>query len=586
MIFRQPNRFAIPAARVQTAIFPLIAALSRPGRWGRLIAVICLLPAVAYSQTPAAGQAKIKSAEEKALENVEKLHAEAIAESLAPIRPGVPGKSPFWNERAQRFIFAPAFDFKPVEGSKRYRFAARPEADSRERTFEAGEPWAPLTPIWKDLPVGYVTLKVEALDSEGQVLGEAGKRSFYRAAVFHGPYHERLTEYGQSGRMALESMLGRKHIQNWRRNGKPDPAYRRYCYPSKIIGAVISGMTRYATLSPRPERADEALEIARAAARHLIAVSEPAGAPLEFFPPTYVDDGGKRNPSAIARYIGQLMLTEPVAAACAYLDLYDATHDAALLEAAKRIAATYKRRQLANGTWPLKVVVSNGEPVTPNLVVPIEIVQFLDRLDGSYRITEYREVSRAAMQYILENPLKTFNWESQFEDAEPRPPYRGLSHKQETAIAIYLLDHATEDPRFTGWAEELLRYAEDQFVVWERPLPNPNDENSQETSEHWLTPAALEQFGFYVPIGSSSARVIAAYQKAYEVTGKPLYLAKACALADTLTVAQKELGDGWYPTYLWPNQDREGWINSGVLSAQVLLDLGTLLAEKSRAPSM
>lgn len=39
-----------------------------------------------------------------------RLHAEAVAESLIPIRPGVPGKVPSWNVKARRFTYAPAFD--------------------------------------------------------------------------------------------------------------------------------------------------------------------------------------------------------------------------------------------------------------------------------------------------------------------------------------------------------------------------------------------------------------------------------------------------------------------------------------------
>src|SRR5438067_2333420 len=87
---------------------------------------------------------------------------ESKRESRSPIRPGAPGKAPFWNENAKQFIWAPAFDFKPVKGAKLYRFTATSNS-GKSLYFEATKPWAPLTPIWNDLPVGSIDLKVEAL---------------------------------------------------------------------------------------------------------------------------------------------------------------------------------------------------------------------------------------------------------------------------------------------------------------------------------------------------------------------------------------------------------------------------------------
>src|SRR4051812_38479525 len=56
------------------------------------------------------------------------LHTPVVEESLTPIRPGVPGRAPFWNEHAKQFIWAPAFDFKPVESTRAYRFVVKSES--------------------------------------------------------------------------------------------------------------------------------------------------------------------------------------------------------------------------------------------------------------------------------------------------------------------------------------------------------------------------------------------------------------------------------------------------------------------------
>lgn len=51
----------------------------------------------------------------------EKLNAQARAEYLQPIHPGsADGSVSFWNAYATKFIYAPAFDFKAVEGVKPY----------------------------------------------------------------------------------------------------------------------------------------------------------------------------------------------------------------------------------------------------------------------------------------------------------------------------------------------------------------------------------------------------------------------------------------------------------------------------------
>src|SRR5256885_4350390 len=162
-------------------------------------------------------------------------HQQAIEESLMSIRPGEPGKSPFWNAQARQFIWAPAFDFKAVEHARTYRFAAMSE-DGTSHRFDAPDPWAPLTPIWKDLPIGATTLKVEALDADGKIVGVAGERQFHRAAAFAGSYGKPVVPCDQSAQLALKSLVHEPFIQSWRNSGKPDPAYALYRYASKVIG--------------------------------------------------------------------------------------------------------------------------------------------------------------------------------------------------------------------------------------------------------------------------------------------------------------------------------------------------------------
>ena len=122
-----------------------------------------------------------------------------------PVRPGYEGKNPYWNKFAKKFMFAPAFDFKAVEGAVSYRYTVTqdiPEG-AKSWTFEAEAPNLSLSPVWKDITVGDVILKVEALDNYGKVRDVAGERKFYRDSPFTPPYNSAVRDYKESAILAL-----------------------------------------------------------------------------------------------------------------------------------------------------------------------------------------------------------------------------------------------------------------------------------------------------------------------------------------------------------------------------------------------
>jgi len=489
---------------------------------------------------------------------------QVVKESLLPIRPGIPEKVPFWNEYAKRFIYAPAFNIKVLNAAKNYRFTA--SIDKKKYVFEADHPWSPLTPIWEDLPVGSVTLEVAGLDQNKQIIGITSTRKFYRAAMFSGNYFQSRFSYQESARKALAHLFQRAHYENWLKTGRPDTTYELYCYPAKIIGAVVRSMVLYTKLAP--DNTAKALKISQNAAKYLIKISESAGTPLEYFPPTYAGEA-----RTAGKYQGQNMLIYPAEVGKAYLDLYEKTDEPELFEAALKIAETYSKLQLPGGSWYLKLDSKTGKPVTQNLCIPINIIEFMERLAQQFDVTQFQSNKNLAFNWIVDNCLKTFNWEGQFEDVAPSQPYRNLSKHQACSFAIYLFKHFPEDSNFIKSAEELLRFAEDQFVVWEKPMPQKRWQVAE-----WITPCALEQYSYYVPVDASAAKLIATFQKAYQVTGKKLYLAKAQALANTMTVVQDSV-TGRYPTYWERNQRGKsaGWINCATYDAKVMYDLGKML---------
>jgi len=108
---------------------------------------------------------------------------------------------------------------KPVAEAMTYRFTLVC-SDGKLRSFDAAEPWATLTPVWGEVPVGPIELRVEGLDSSGgQAVGLAGTRSFHRAAEFNGPYGKPVLPYDESARVALRSVIlepfVRPVVRNW-----------------------------------------------------------------------------------------------------------------------------------------------------------------------------------------------------------------------------------------------------------------------------------------------------------------------------------------------------------------------------------
>jgi maltose/maltodextrin transport system substrate-binding protein len=487
-----------------------------------------------------------------------------------PIRPGVPGKAPFWNEKARQFMYPPAFDFKPLVGATTYRFMLTC-ADGKKCSFDAAEPWAALTPVWGDVPAGPVELRVEGLDSDGgKVVGVAGMRSFHRAAEFNGPYGKPVLPYDESARVALRSVIHEPFVQSWRTTAKPDPDYALYRYASKINGSLISGCAMYASQAPRPDDADDAIDIGRRAADYLISISSPAGAPLKHFPPTY--HGAKPTERENDNWT---MLMTPAEAGQGYLDLYDATHDDKYLQAAGRIAETYGKTQRDDGTWPLKVDNTTGKPIAEIELIPSVVINFLDRFDEQYHIDAHRKTRDRAIAWIMANPATTFDWKAQFDDAKVRGAYQNLSKHEACEFAGYLFRHAQDDPSKLALAKDIVRWAEDQFVIWEKP-PDLQPHSPALAAENWFVPCSLEQYAMFEPISGSSAFMIVADVRAHRATGDAMYLRKAESLANALTAAQQH-HSGRYPTRMI-KQDLAYWINSTINTARAMM----MLAEEQK----
>ena len=508
--------------------------------------------------------------------NYSKINALAVKQYNKPIRPGYAGRNPYWNVFSDKFIYAPAFDFQPVDGASRYRFVLTPVDGngSKSLSFVSESANAPLSPVWAKVPVGKTQLQVEALDIKDNVIGIAGERVFFRDYPFAGPYPDAVREYRQAAIMCLLYIHRMPAIQSWLKQQEPDMSYIYNTYPAKIISATIRSELLLAKMLP--QYASQAMTIAKNAAKFLMEQSRPEGEPLAFFPPTYY---GSLKASASKENKSKTMTMEATMAGNAFLDLYDTTGDKQYYDHAIGIADTYLRLQRPDGSMPIKLNYITGEAVNDACAMLDLVLAYFKRLNDDYGIDKYEEARLKGEKWMRDVAVNNFDLTGQFEDVTVLniKPYENLTNCTAATYATYLLsrkDYTAED---LADAIDLTHFCEDQFTLWDMPA-------NADGFKDKLTPCVYEQFKWRTPVDNSAAIVANAMLSVFEATGEPIYWAKGKALADNLTIAQVS-GNGQIPTtwdFQYGDEDwnRQFWINCALTSIQTLLRMDKLTSSK------
>ena len=501
------------------------------------------------------------------------------ADLVRPVRPGGVDGQAFWNMNAMSFMYPPSFDFPKVEGAEFYRFRVI-GSDGRMREFSAPEPTATLAPVWADLPSGRTELWCEA-GYWGKHCLKRSYRSFWKSAPYRpGGYPKAPRSYADAIRLGYTYLLDLPSSKRFVATGRPDMTYQHNCYPTKMHAATVLAMAdcarRYPDLKTR------ALELARVAADYLLSVAQPTDAPLAFFTPTYDRSGEKAAAAAAREYAGQCMTSYPAMAGSAFLVMRELTGDAKYLAGARGIAETYLRLQGGDGTWFLKLHEKDGKPVNPNRLLPISVMDFMDKMFAATGEEKYRACADRAFAFFEHGPLTDWDWEGQFEDVRPNPfKYVNQTKHPACSIAIRICRRWPHDAKRLAQARELLRFAEDQFVYWERPFKNERIDIIEYGGwDEWIVePAVVEQYHYRMPVDASAAKLIRTYLALHKASGNPLDLAKARTLGDALVRVQTEKGR--IPT-LWSAHGsastNDDWINCMIAS---ILALGELEAQAS-----
>lgn len=493
------------------------------------------------------------------------------------IRPGGVNGQPFWNDFSRQFMFVPSFQIPAILNAKKYLFTAE-DKDGVVHSFTAGSATASLAPIWAELPVGVVSLKVEVLNENGDVEALAGTRTFYKMAPFPGrdAYPVNVCSYRECALAAYRFIYNDEAVQHWLKYGKPMADYAHNVYPAKTIDGVVRAMVDYAKLEPA--RAEDALKLACRAADYLLSISFEDNHPLAGLPPTYSfkdlnEEAVNKVAPAAKGCVGTTMMIYPISAGIAYLTLADATGDEKYFNAALRIAEYYKANVLPCGSWYLLYDCATGKPLSDNICVCFRIVDFFNMLYKKTKDEVWHKLERDHYQYIIDKSLKDYMWEGQFEDIPVTLPYENLTHFPADDLIEYITNNLANDEKMVMEAVELIRFVEDQFVVW--------GEHPEWNSYGWGAfplhyPAGTEQYRCYVPIDSSTSCIMTAFVNMYKLKGDRLYLEKAMALANMITRVQNSK-TGQIPTF-WMGENcaygfENFWINCQLYTAHAMMNI-------------
>lgn len=494
----------------------------------------------------------------------------------SPHQGGVGGR-PFWNINSTQFMFAPFLQFPEGPNGCSYLFTAK-DNDEKFHSFKSAASTASLAPMWSEIPEGFVELKVEALDDHENVIQLIGERKFYKCAPFPGrsAYPEKARSYRECAKKAFRFVFEDPMVQHWLIHGVPEPDYAHNAYPSKMIDSIIRAMVYYAKLEP--SNAEKAIKLAIRAADYLLSITPDGDEPLAGLPPTYSFEGlneesvNKVAPAAKG-CLGTTMMIYPVSAGIGFLSLFDTTGDKKYLNAALRIAEYYKKTVLPCGSWYLLFDCKTGKPLSENICIDFKFINFFHKLYEKTGNEDWRKLEIGHFNYISKECLETYCWEGQFEDVKVSGNYLNLTHFAANLTIDYILNNLSDDEKMVNEAVELMRYVEDQFVVW------GNFPKWEWIKEPHHTPAGLEQYYCYAPIDSSTATIMNAFLNMYLLKKDRLYLEKALTLGDTITRMQVE-ETGKIPTFWIGENCSYGhfnfWINCQIGTAFYMMRLAEL----------
>jgi hypothetical protein len=505
-----------------------------------------------------------------------------------------------WNAYSVQFIDPPVFQLLDLPGTRTYRAEIR--CGGASWTVEANGPRLDLASVWPRVPVKKFTLTLRWLDKDGRILAEETSVRV-KAPDFAG-FREAPEDWTAAADRTVAYLIrvaasGRAPYKEpgvpvwiWSAASPcPEPtreslgpgfditAYREYfayrarlwpeghgeSYPGCIVPAVIYAMLAHAAAG-RPH-ADEALRLARVAGDWALAHRLPDSGPLPLFPFSTIAKG---------QYFGGLEAHNVILLRASWIGLslvklFEATGERRYLDYAAHIARITARFQAPDGSFPYRVDPRDGRVTEAFCTGGIQFALLVDAL-APHRAAD-PDLSMAcerAVQWMIATPARTNNWQGGYEDIAEARPYRNLTHWEAQLLIWYLCRHAGHDPAYLPLAKSLLRFVEDQFVLF-----------GPESEAHPVPvkgPLVFEQYVCWWPMEGHTGYYIQSLLALHKATGDPVYLEKARAAGNAICAQQFD--DGSISNWGTRRLDKDGrprgtscghnWYNTNAIAAASL----------------
>ncbi len=507
------------------------------------------------------------------------LAAKAREESLQPIRPGDPGKQPFYstvlihrwamNERSKFFaLHAPTIAFNEVPGAVKYRITAGPPGRREDRvgpgseplSCELEKPWMPLTQLWKEAAEGQAMLVITAtgLDAAGKEIGPAefpGKTYRYiggdplevwarpehvqkdgramsgfkngvpvmKMATFAGPYwapNQTVKEAALAAARSVrdqDSMLDFRNMMAW--FGRP---FGRFSDVSPAPAIFARACAAIAVLSDNPEERRDALALAERAAWMM------HGRHRGKLPNVY---GG--NVCLMAWY------------GLAYLDVYAVGKDPRIRDAALDLAKTLAAAQdPEDNAWPGRDPKTGKKHWGGGVFGPSEarensgeaMLWFLGRLRKELGVDEFVETEAKANKWVQDSCLPEMFWQNVGHHSMEMVMVQDRVAPHALSYCTWLLDYADDKDKNLKLAMEIARWCEERHVNWQRQ-PDPAKAPETRPSCWGWTRAS----GTGIRVAGSLVYI---WTRLWQETKDPLWKAKADAMVQSILVSQDPVDGG------------------------------------------
>lgn len=228
-----------------------------------------------------------------------------------------------------------------------------------------------------------------------------------------------------------------------------------YAYPAFHHAVFIKAMIDYSRLTKDPKYLKEAARLGEWNLRN----STPETFKLPHLPysTTY---NGKMGGNVDGDTV---MLDKVGAMGVAYLRLYEVTKSEEFKTGAIKIAETLLPLQLPDGRWQNRVEPATGKVVQDYTSSQMFNIEFMERLHAITGEQRYADSAQRALQWVLNNPVKTYRWTGFYEDVNP--DVESIGNWDAIDTARYLVRHRKDNPEYLKTAIEIYEWVATSYAV-------------------------------------------------------------------------------------------------------------------------